>query len=296
MSEYLLEVLDVDKSYGDLLVLDDIDLQVRKGEFCSVVGPSGCGKSTLLRLVLGQELPSSGSIKVEGKLVSTPDPSRGIVYQRYTLFPHLSVLQNVLLGPKLSTGYFSWSEKYKTVKDEAVSILSKMRLENHLDKYPHELSGGMQQRVAIAQALMMKPKILLMDEPFGALDPGTKEDIHLFVLELWEELQMTIFFVTHDLSEALFLGTRVLVLSQYYTDDRDETVPLQRGAKLVCDLPVKKGAGSTKIREDEEFHTLLNHIRDQGFNPAHLQHIKDFNLTHPDSMRTLREGLIRPDC
>ena len=293
MSEYLLEILDVDKSYGEKLVLDDIDLNVRKGEFCSVVGPSGCGKSTLLRLILGQETPTNGSITIEGQPVTIPDPSRGIVYQHYSLFPHLSVLNNVILGQKLTAGYLGWKHCRDETIDKAKEILSKMRLSKDLKKYPHELSGGMRQRVAIAQALMMEPSILLMDEPFGALDPGTKEDIHLFLLELWEELSMTVFFVTHDLHEALFLGTRVLVLSQYYQDDRENQHPNARGAKLVCDLNVKEGASSTSIQKSSDFQEMLQYIREQGFSSEHLQHARDFDLSHPDSMRTLQEGLIK---
>lgn len=278
--EYLLEVNSVNKSYGEKLVLDDVNLRVSEGEFCSVVGPSGCGKSTLLRLILGQERPTEGKILINDTVVGVPNPTRGIVYQKYSLFPHLSVIDNVLLGKKLQTPFFKWFGEKSKFRQEAVEILARMRLEKDLNKYPHELSGGMQQRVAIAQALMMKPKILLMDEPFGALDPGTKEDIHLFVLELWEEIKMTVFFVTHDLSEAMFLGTRVLVLSQYYSDDRQD-VP--KGAKLVCDLEIKSEAKSTKIRETEYFAKKLESIRREGFDPDCRQHVTEFNLTHPDS-------------
>ena len=291
MSEFVLEATAVDKAYGSKLVLDELSFRIRKGEFCSVVGPSGCGKSTLLRLILGQEKPTRGRIAIDGTPVGNPDPSRGIVYQRYSLFPHLSVLENVVLGRKLCSSFLAWHRIRAEVEHEAVSILARMRLESDLHKYPHQLSGGMQQRVAIAQALMMKPKILLMDEPFGALDPGTKKDIHLFVLELWEDIEMNVFFVTHDLNEALFLGTRVFVLSQYYSDDRGDNPTVTRGAKLVCDLQVKKGASSTKVQHSQDFQQMLERIQQEGFAPEHLQHVKDFNLSHPDSMHSLQEGL-----
>jgi NitT/TauT family transport system ATP-binding protein len=193
----ILYILDVCKIYGAKAVLDDIDLSVSSGELCTLVGPSGCGKSTLLRLILGQERPTRGEIRIEGKPVGFPNPERGIVYQKYSLFPHLTVLENVMLGKKLSVGLLERRYRLDEFREEAKYYLGKIKLAGHLDKYPHELSGGMQQRVALAQSLIMKPKLLLMDEPFGALDPGTREDMQIFLLNLWEEFKMTIFFVTH---------------------------------------------------------------------------------------------------
>ncbi|MFH2205150.1 MAG: ABC transporter ATP-binding protein [Elusimicrobiota bacterium] len=288
-ADKLLHVEDVYKSYGPKLILDDIDLSVSDGEFCSVVGPSGCGKSTLLRLILGAEWASSGRVLIDGQPVGPPDPLRGIVYQRYSLFPHLSVLDNVLLGKKMNAGFFAWRKQRAGFAEEAMELLRKMRLGTDHNKYPHELSGGMQQRVAIAQALIMKPKILLMDEPFGALDPGTREDMQVHLLETWEELKMTIFFVTHDLEEAVFLGSRVLVLSQFYSDARG-TTNVRRGAKLVADYPVKKKAGSTDLKSTAEFGELVQAIRREGFEPDYRQRVDDFNLKHPDSWRTLGPG------
>jgi NitT/TauT family transport system ATP-binding protein len=165
--------------------------------------------------------------------------------------------------------------------------LMRMRLAEHAHKYPHQLSGGMQQRVAIAQSLIMKPKILLMDEPFGALDPDTREDMQLFLLELWQEERMTVFFVTHDLEEAAFLGTRILVLSQYYADDRGDGPEVRRGSKIVADHPLPRAVAGTGIKRSAGFIELLEQIREEGFNPDHLQHMRDFNLKHPDSFRTL---------
>ena len=160
-----------------------------------------------------------------------------------------------------------------------------MHLAGHGDKYPHELSGGMQQRVAIAQALMARPSILMMDEPFGALDPETREAMQILLLELWELHKMTIFFVTHDMDEAVFLGTRVLVLSQHYTDDRGREAT--RGARIVGDHALPNAVTSTKVKASAEFRDLVDEIRQTGFDPAMLRHVRDFNLKHPDSFRTL---------
>ncbi len=289
-SKYQLVIQDVHKSYGEKKVLEDIDLTVRSGEFCTVVGPSGCGKSTLLRLILGQEDVSSGFIYIDGKPVGLPSTDRGIVYQRYSLFPHLSVLDNVILGQTLRIAPWSARSKRKAFVDEAMVYLERMRLAEHSHKLPSELSGGMQQRVAIAQALIAKPKILMMDEPFGALDPETREEMQIFILELWDASRFTVFFVTHDLEEALFLGSRIFVLSQFYTDQRGNGQQIRRGAKIVADHHLPKTPLSAETKRAPHFLDLMESIRRDGFNPAHLQHVDDFNLRHPDSFRTLSPG------
>lgn len=283
----VLHLQDVYKSYGDKLILDNIDLSVRGGELCTLVGPSGSGKSTLLRLVLGQELPSAGQLRIDGEPAGFPDPTRGIVFQRYSLFPFLTVLQNVALGRNLRAGALERWRRRKDIQSEAMHFLERVRLAAHANKYPHELSGGMQQRVAIAQSLIMKPRILLMDEPFGALDPDTREDMQVFLLELWDEQRMTVFFITHDLEEAVYLGTRILVLSQYYSDDRGQGV--HRGAKVVSDYQLPRVAASTATKHSAEFVALIERIRREGFSPDHLQHVHDFNLNHPDSFQTLTD-------
>jgi len=181
--------------------------------------------------------------------------------------------------------------------------LERVGLKDSYNKYPHELSGGMQQRVAIAQAMIQKPALLLMDEPFGALDPRTREDMQVFLLELWEEENkvpdgvkpedhkgLTIFFVTHDLEEALFLGTRLLVVSQYYSSDRKSEVPCgKRGSKIVLDKQLQNKASSTAVKESADFGQMIQFVRQQGFDPIHLQRITDFNLDHPDSFQTIIE-------
>jgi len=281
---------NVSKCYGLKVILKDIDLAVRKGELCTLVGPSGCGKSTLLRLILGQEQVSSGTFLIEGQPAGPPDTTRGIVYQRYSLFPHLTVLQNVMLGLTLSSGFFARHRMRKEFHREAMEFLEEVKLAEHWQKYPHELSGGMQQRVAIAQALIMKPKLLLMDEPFGALDPGTREHMQVFLLGIWEKHKMTVFFVTHDLEEAVFLGTRILVLSQYYTDGKNEKDNTLHGARIVSDYPLAREATSTAVKKTAAFGTLIQKIRHEGFDPEYLQHVTQFDLRHPDSFQTLAES------
>ncbi len=282
-----LRIEDLYKSYGPKRVLDNVDLSVESGELCTLVGPSGCGKSTLLRQILGEESPDAGLITIKGIPVGCPDTRRGIVFQRYSLFPHLTVLENVLLGLRLESNQWGWWRKRRECREQAMHYLQRMRLAEHATKYPHELSGGMQQRVAIAQSLILKPQILMMDEPFGALDPDTREQMQLFLLELWDAQRMTVFFVTHDLEEAVYLGTRILVLSQYYQDDRGEAPTVNRGAKIVADYQLPRAINPTEVKRSPEFTDLVQRIRHEGFDPAIRRHVREFNLKHPDSFHTL---------
>jgi NitT/TauT family transport system ATP-binding protein len=281
----LVHVQDVFKSYGDKVVLDNVDLSIPNGEFLSLVGPSGCGKTTLLRLILGQELPDSGTLLIENRPAGLVDSRRGIVYQKYSLYPHLTVLENVMLGHQLTTPLWRRWLVRKEIREEAMQHLSTMGLADDVDKHPHQLSGGMQQRVAIAQALIMKPKILLMDEPFGALDPGARERAQVFLLELWEKHRMTIVFVTHDLIEALYLGTRIVALSQHYTDDRGEGY--KRGARVVIDQALSRHALPTEVKSSPELLARAEHIKSVAFKPTHRYHVDQFNLSHPSSFQTL---------
>lgn len=280
---HMLRIEDVHKGYGGKTILRNIDLAIRKGEFCSVVGPSGCGKSTLLRLILGQELPDKGQLYLDGSPLGLPDSRRGVVYQRYSLFPNLTVLENVMLGPRYLGigGVRKLSSAY--IEEQAMYYLKRVRLDRSAKKYPHELSGGMQQRAAIAQTLIVHPYILLMDEPFGALDPDTREELQIFLLELWEELNLTVLFVTHSLEEACYVGTRLLALSQYYdSGDKDNL----HGATVVEDHMLPKVAQSTEIKRDPAFQQLMANVRASAFDPDQLQRMTEFNLKHPDSFRT----------
>jgi NitT/TauT family transport system ATP-binding protein len=274
---------DLYKSYDGNVILDDVDLKVRQGELCSLIGPSGCGKSTLMKLILGAEHQTSGTLLLDGKPIERPDSTKGIVYQKYGLFPHLTALENVLLKHKFQTSVFASKEVKAQGVEEAMAYLKKVRLDAHAHKLPHELSGGQQQRCAIAQALIAKPALLMMDEPFGALDPATREDLQLFLLELWEELNMTIFFITHDLEEAVFVGSRVLCLSQYFHTDKGES----HGARIVYDHAVNKVGQGNEFKATAEIGQLIQDIRYKGFDPDHMQHANTFDLTHPDSFQTL---------
>lgn len=190
-----------------LEVLDHINLEVEKGSFVSIVGPSGCGKSTLLYLIAGLEKVDEGLITVAGKEVRKPGPDRVVVFQEDGLFPWLTVLDNVTYGLKIKGQ--SKDEMEKKAKD----ILQMVHLSNYADSYPHQLSGGMKQRVSIARALVMEPDILLMDEPFSALDEQTRMVLHRELLEIWRKTNVTIFFVTHNIREAVQLSEKVVVLA-----------------------------------------------------------------------------------
>lgn len=289
MKTPILQVTDLYKSYGDKVILDNIDLTVSEGELVTVVGPSGCGKSTMLRMILGQEAPTEGEMLIAGNPVDLPDQTRGIVYQNYSLFPNLTVMENVIRYFTLSHNPISAKLRQKEFEELGMEYLRKVRLQDHADKYPSELSGGMRQRVAIAQAMMAKPKILLMDEPFGALDQGTREDLQTFLIELWQEESMTVFFVTHQIDEAIYLGSRLILLSQYYTDDRGE-MHEHRGAKIVMDKDLSHISLSSSARMQQEVVELEQLILERGFDPKHLQHVRDFDLNHSDSWQTLTDG------
>ncbi|MFD2256545.1 ABC transporter ATP-binding protein [Luteolibacter algae] len=191
---------------GIVTALDDVSFSVHKREFTCVIGPSGCGKSTLVRILAGLETPTSGEVLVEGKPVSGPGPDRGMVFQGYTLFPWLSVKENVMFGPTVSGTSSVAAER------EARQWIELVGLSKFENAYPHQLSGGMKQRVAIARALANQPRVLFMDEPFGALDAQTRAEMQAYLLEIWKNVDITVVFITHDLDEAVFLSDRILVL------------------------------------------------------------------------------------
>ncbi|GFM85313.1 ABC transporter ATP-binding protein [Pseudomonas cichorii] len=246
-----ISVRNVWQQYDDQVVLEGLNLEVAEGEFCTLVGASGCGKSTFLRLLLGQEIPSRGVITLDGKaLASEPDPSRGVVFQRYSVFPHLSVLDNVALGLELPKARWIgrlFGQAKRDAREQAAMLLHKVGLGHALDKYPTQLSGGMQQRLAIAQALIMKPRVLLLDEPFGALDPGIRKDMHNLLLELWQETKLTVFMVTHDLSEGFNLGTRLMVFDKVRHDPH---APGAYGARITYDIPLNSDRRAARAALD----------------------------------------------
>lgn len=227
------------KEYNDQVVLERLNVTVEEGEFVTIVGASGCGKTTFLKLLLGTENPSRGKILLEGKPIpDEPNEDRGIVFQKYSVFPHLTVLGNVEIAREFEgtpfTGRFFGRQK-QTLREQALAMIEAVGLSHAVDKYPHQLSGGMQQRLAIAQSLLKKPKILLLDEPFGALDPGIRKDMHQLVLNLWREYKLTVFMITHDIQEGFFLGTRLWVFDKVRIDPQAQNA---FGAQITYDLPV----------------------------------------------------------
>ena len=208
-----LEVRDLYKYFetpkGAITALNNINFKAHKREFVCVIGPSGCGKSTLIRILAGLESPSSGSVLLNGEQITGPGPNRGMVFQGYTLFPWLSVKRNVMFG-LLEAGHGK-----PAAEEQAMQWIELVGLAKFADAYPHQLSGGMKQRVAIARALANQPKILLMDEPFGALDPQTRCKMQSHLLEIWKNIDITVVFITHDLEEAIYLADRILVLKAH---------------------------------------------------------------------------------
>ncbi len=251
------------KEYGDHVVLEQINLEIAPRSFVALVGPSGCGKTTFLRMLLGEERPTRGSITVAGKpLKPEPDSDRGVVFQRYSVFPHLTVLGNVIIGREFEkAGGLGrlYGRARRQVEEEARELLSEVGLSDHEKKYPSALSGGMQQRLALAQAVMRKPNVLLLDESFGALDPGIRADIHVLMRRLWNETQLTVVMVTHDLSEAFELGTRIIAFER----PRNRPEEAERyGARLSADItPPMNGAampmGATVTKDIEVWPTKV---------------------------------------
>jgi NitT/TauT family transport system ATP-binding protein len=208
-----LEVKDLSKTFetsgGTVTALKDINFKTHKREFVCVIGPSGCGKSTLIRILAGLESPTSGEVLLDGKAVHGPGPDRGMVFQGYTLFPWLTVKRNVMFG-LLQSGH-----SREHAEEDARQWIDLVGLTKFVDSYPHQLSGGMKQRVAIARALANQPGILLMDEPFGALDAQTRIKMQTYLMDIWKNIDITILFITHDLDEAIYLADRILVLKAH---------------------------------------------------------------------------------
>jgi len=236
-------VRNVWMEYPGQIVLERINLEIASGEFCVLIGPSGCGKTTFLRLLLSMETPTRGEILLDGeKLPGEPGPDRGVVFQRYSVFPHLTVVENVILGLEFAgsrlLGKLFGPARRRAIA-EAERVIESVGLTAARDKYPGQLSGGMQQRLAIAQTLIRKPKLLLLDEPFGALDPGTKLQMYELITRLWREEGVTVFMVTHDLKEGFTLATRVLTFDKVRNDP---DAPGAYGATITFNLPLGKAA------------------------------------------------------
>ena len=203
----MIELKNVCYAYGNEIAFRYINLNIQKGESVIIQGPNGCGKSTLLNIIAGLDTPTSGAVYIDGKKIEGTGTERGVVFQQYALFPWLTVLKNVMFGLKLQ------GKSDAEAKEIAMKYIKMVQLEDFVNHYPKELSGGMKQRVAIARAYAVKPEVLLMDEPFGALDAQTRTQLQTELLKTWESERKTCFFITHDVDEAIILAQRVIVMS-----------------------------------------------------------------------------------
>ncbi len=243
---------------GPYTVLENIDLTVFESEFVCLIGHSGCGKSTLLDMVSGFRKPSSGEVRLQGKMISRPGPDRMVVFQNYALLPWKTAFENIYLGVNAV-----YPEKSKKEKTEIVrSHLALVGLEEAANKRPGQLSGGMKQRVSIARALSIRPQVLILDEPFGALDAITKEELQEELLKIWSEYKITVLMITHDIDEALFLADRVVMMTN------------GPAAKIgeVMEVPFSRPRDRAQLMEDPRYYTLRNHALDFLFSGAVSDH------------------------
>ena len=302
--------------FGVKHVLHDLNIRIVRGQIVSLVGPSGCGKSTLLRAIVGTHPPCQGKVivhrRVDGKLVEQevggPGRDRGIVYQRYSLYPNLTAVENIAFGLMLDQTslahrlfrFNAWRQLRKQHLNHATELLEKLGLGQARDHYPHELSGGMRQRVSIAQALVMKPEILLLDEPFGALDETTREELQRMLLTLYAENRQaakdgadppyTILLVTHELNEAIFVGDRVIGLSQYW-NWKEKGHQLLPGATIVYDQPAPV-FNPDHERQYETFRTQKEEILQTTFDPEYLQESAQWRTYWQDVAAGTVKGVI----
>jgi ABC-type nitrate/sulfonate/bicarbonate transport system ATPase subunit len=236
----IVEFRNVTVRFGSFTALNDVSFAVEDipkiGEFISIVGPSGCGKSTVLNLLAGLLKPTEGEILVNGIPIDGPGSDRGMIFQQYSSFPHLTVLDNILFGLKMNKKRIDLNSSRQ--KERAMDLIRQVGLSEHENKYPHQLSGGQRQRVAIARSLVLEPRILLMDEPFSALDEPTRLEMQALLVELWYRVQPTIFCVTHSIMEAVYLGQRVWIFThapgQIAYDIRDCIPPSQGVSPLIA--------------------------------------------------------------
>ena len=237
---------------GDYTVLDGVNLTVKEGEFVCVIGHSGCGKSTLLDMVSGFNTPTSGQVLLNGKAITTPGPDRMVVFQNYCLLPWKTVYENVHLAVSAV-----FPEKSKAEKDEIVRAnLHMVGLDEAIDKKPGQISGGMKQRVSIARALSIRPEILILDEPFGALDAITKEELQEELLDIWEEHRITVMMITHDIDEALFLCDRLVMMSNGPSAKIGE----------ILEIPFDRPRDRAIVMEDPRYIQLRNQALDFLYN------------------------------
>ncbi len=262
MNGPFLAIDNVSKIYpttnGPFTVLDGVDLTVEEGEFVCVIGHSGCGKSTLLDMVSGFNKPTQGEVRLQGQTITRPGPDRMVVFQNYSLLPWKTAFENIYLAVKAV-----YPEKTKAEKVDIVQQhLAMVGLESAAHKKPHQLSGGMKQRVSIARALSIYPQVLVLDEPFGALDAITKEELQEELLQIWTKHQVTVLMITHDIDEALFLSDRIVMMTN------------GPAAKIgeVLTVPFPRPRNRAQIMEDPQYYTLRNHALDFLFGGMEQAH------------------------
>jgi len=246
----------------EYMAIKDINFEIEDipdiGEFISLIGPSGCGKSTVLNLIQGfSEVfpPTTGEVLVRGKPINGPGKDRGMIFQKYSSFPHLTVFENVMFGLRINQSETGLAPMQ--MKRMAAEIISKVGLSGHEHKYPCQLSGGQQQRVAIARTLVLKPRIILMDEPFSALDEPTRIEMQELITNLWNEVEATVFIVTHSIAEAVYLGDRIFMFSPG-PGRVAETIPIKPG-----DIGKEPGLSPLDVQEGPKFKTFLKHVTDR---------------------------------
>jgi NitT/TauT family transport system ATP-binding protein len=241
-----------------IVALKDINLSVMKGEFVAILGPSGCGKSTLLNAIAGFSMPTSGSIVANGAPVVSPGPDRGMVFQEYALFPWMTVDDNIAFGLEIK------GTPKQEIRDKVNGLLGKLQLMDFRDRFPKDLSGGMKQRVAIARVLALDPPIMLMDEPFGALDALTRRNMQDELLRIWTEYKKTVIFVTHGIEESIYLADRVVVMT-YRPGSIKKNVPVElprpRDISSIPFIALQKDLTAFVMEEqrrchDEELHAV----------------------------------------
>ena len=251
-----LVINNVKKSFptvdGEYVVLNGVNLTVKKGEFICVIGHSGCGKSTLLNMVSGFSMPTSGTVKLKGKAIERPGPDRMVVFQGYALLPWLTVYENVYLAVNAVYPDKSKGEKDDIVKDH----LKMVGLMESMEKTPPQISGGMRQRVAIARALSIRPEVLVLDEPFGALDAITKEELQEELLKIWNHSRSTVLMITHDIDEALFLADKLVMMTNGPSAAIGE----------VLEIPFKRPRDRARIMEMPEYYKIRNYALDFLYN------------------------------
>ncbi len=240
------------KNDGTYTVLDGVNLTVNEGEFICLIGHSGCGKSTLLNMVSGFAKPTTGEVRLKGKSIEKPGPDRMVVFQGYALLPWLTVFENVFLGVNTVFPKKSHAEKTRIVKEH----LAMVGLADAMEKKPPQISGGMKQRVAIARALALRPEVLVLDEPFGALDAITKEELQEELLKIWNDHRCTVLMITHDIDEALFLADKLVMMTN------------GPAAKIgeVMEIPFRRPRNRTRIMETPEYYKLRNYALDFLYN------------------------------